>query len=505
MLTRFVRIQLAIFAVASVVGMATMVVHYLDVPEMLGIGQINVTVELPSTGGLYRFSNVTYRGVQVGKVTSVEPTDAGATAVLSLATSPPIPANISAEVHSVSAIGEQFVELTPRADSGIYLHDGSVVHRADTSVPQQVGPLLDQLSTLTQSIPKANLGRLVDSSGHAFGGAGYDLGSLLDSASVISREADKTATRTSTLVTDARPFLDAQADSADSLRNWAHHLASVTDRLAGNDNHIRSLLHAGPGFADEVSRLLTQIKPTLPILLANLSTVGQIGVTYHPALEQLLVLLPPYVGAYSSFAPTNNPSGHALGGFAFSISDPPVCTVGFLPPSQWRSPEDISEVDTPDNLYCKLPQDSSISVRGARNYPCMGNPGKRAPTVEICNSVKPYVPLAMRQHALGPYPVDPNLISQGVPPDDRADADAKIYGPVDGSPKPAETPAAPPPNDTAAAAPSAYSGAASGPSVAIVKYDPKTGRYVDPHCNASVQRNLAAPPAGWTDLLLPTG
>lgn len=62
--------------------------------------------------------------------------------------------------------------------------------------------------------------------------------------------------------------------------------------------------------------------------------------------------------------------------------------VGFLPPSRWRSPADVTEADTPDNLYCKLPQDSPISVRGARNYPCMGKPGKRAPTVEICNSDK---------------------------------------------------------------------------------------------------------------------
>ena len=78
-----------------------------------------------------------------------------------------------------------------------------------------------------------------------------------------------------------------------------------------------------------------------------------------------------------------------------------------------------------DGLYCKLPQDSPIGVRGARNYPCMGHPGKRAPTVEICNSDKPYEPLAMRQHVLGPYPLDPNLLAQGIPPDDRMNAAKK--------------------------------------------------------------------------------
>lgn len=96
--------------------------------------------------------------------------------------------------------------------------------------------------------------------------------------------------------------------------------------------------------------------------------------TYHPALEQLLVLLPPSVAAYGSYRVTNNPTGLAVGGFTLTIADSPACTVGFLPPSQWRSPADTSEADTPDNLYCKLPQDSPISVRGARNYPASASP-----------------------------------------------------------------------------------------------------------------------------------
>ena len=71
MLTRFVRIQLAIFTVASIVGIAAMLLVYMQVPTLLGIGRITVTLELPRTGGLYEFSNVTYRGVQIGKVTDV--------------------------------------------------------------------------------------------------------------------------------------------------------------------------------------------------------------------------------------------------------------------------------------------------------------------------------------------------------------------------------------------------------------------------------------------------
>jgi hypothetical protein len=186
-----------------------------------------------------------------------------------------------------------------------------------------------------------------------------------------------------------------------------------------------------------------------------------------------------------------------MGDFGISIGDPPACTVGFLPPSQWRSPADTTTVDTPDGLYCRLPQDSPIAVRGARNYPCMGHPGKRAPTVQICDSDKPYEPLAMRQHVTGPYPLDPNLIAQGVPPDTRVEPSDNIFGPLQGSPRPPSTPA---PDPAPAVAPSAFDG--SGPSVATARYDRLTGAYMAPdgHLYHAADLTNTAPKV-WTDLV----
>ena len=94
-----------------------MVLVYMQLPTLLGIGRMAVTLELPRTGGLYQFSNVTYRGVQIGRVTDVRATRDGAEATLSLATSPKIPADLEARVLSVSAVGEQYVDLLPRTDA----------------------------------------------------------------------------------------------------------------------------------------------------------------------------------------------------------------------------------------------------------------------------------------------------------------------------------------------------------------------------------------------------
>jgi len=530
MLTRFVRTQLVIFSIAAIIGMTAMVVVYMQVPTLLGIGRMTVTLELPETGGLYRFSNVTYRGVQVGKVTDVRATRAGAEATLSLAATPKIPADLQASVRSVSAVGEQYVDLLPRTDSGPYLRDGSVIPMRDIQVPQRVGPMLDQVSALLQSIPKDRLRMLLNESFRGLNGAGDDLAALLESSSKLSAEFDGLAERARALIEDGRPLLDAQAVSSEALRSWAAGLAGVTGQLVDDDPQIRAILDNGPGALVEASRLLEQVNPTLPVLLANLTTVGRIAVTYHASLEQLLVLLPPYIASVQAVGlPRNNPTGFTQGDFTLTIGDPPACTVGFLPPSSWRSPSDLSDVDTPDGLYCKLPQDSPIAVRGARNYPCMGQPGKRAPTVEICESDGAFEPLAMRQHALGPYPFDPNLIAQGIPPDDRVSFEDHIYGPLEGTPLPAGVlpegapradpalpagPAAPadpaPPSDPpaaggAAVAPSSF-GSTAGPSVAIATYDPKTGQFVTADGNVARQTDVVA--AGgerpWTDLL-PTG
>lgn len=490
MLTRLIRVQLVVFGIVSVVGVLAMALVFVQVPTLLGLGHITVTLELPSGGGLYRFSNVTYRGVQVGKVTALRLTAQGVEATLSLNSTPAIPANLHAEVHSASAIGEQYVDLRPLTAAGPYLRDGSVIPVGRSAVPQAVGPMLDSVSALVGSIPGDKLADLLDESHRGLSGAGYDLASLVDSSSAIASRLDGAGPAVQGLIDDSVPLLDSQVASADALRVWARGLANVTRTVATDDDQVRTVLRTGPVAADQVSSLLTDLKPTVPLLLANLSAVGQVLLTYNASLEQLLVLLPPVIASTQSFGlPTNNPTGLPVGEFAITLGDPPPCTVGFLPPSSWRSPADTTTLDTPDGLYCKLPQDSPIAVRGARNYPCMGKPGKRAPTVDICDSDQPFVPLALRQHAVGPYPIDPNLISQGVPPDSRVKPDENLVGPGSGTPL----------------APNGSGGQPADPEppLSVVPYNPATGGYVAPSGRRFVQQDLGGPvrAASWREML----
>ena len=144
------------------------------------------------------------------------------------------------------------------------------------------------------------------------------------------------------------------------------------------------LLVSGQPLAEQTDRLFQELRPTLPILLDNLVSVGQVGVTYNPALRQVLVLYPLVVTTLQSITLPLRAEGSANLDFKATVNNPPPCTLGFLPVSQRRDVEDLTLTATPNNLYCKLPQNDPSVVRGARNAPCLEAPGKRAATVEEC-------------------------------------------------------------------------------------------------------------------------
>ncbi|GGK59465.1 MCE family protein [Nocardia camponoti] len=419
-LTRFVRTQLGIFAVLTVIGLVIMGGVYVQVPAMFGIGRYGVTVQLDATGGLYPTANVSYRGTNVGKVDAVRLTPAGVEADLSIDSDYRIPVDSTAWVRSVSAIGEQYVDLVPESKPGsAVLRDGSVIPAQRTRLPQDVGALLDQTDRLLSGVADTKLRQVIDEAFRAFNGTGPDLQRFIDSAALLIQQAETDVEPTKKLIEQIGPLLDTQVRSDAAIRSWTADLAIVTDQLRQHDPALRNLLNDSPAAMARVNQQFSELRPTLPILTRNLVSIGQVGVTYNPGIEQLLVVFPPLIAALKTVI--RGPIDYGvMVDFMTVFGDPPACTTGFLPADQQREPSDLSPMDTPPGLYCKVAQDSPIAVRGIRNTPCMEYPGVRAPTPELCRTgyvptgdnppygpVNPVVPVAPA--AARPY--DPSTTS----------------------------------------------------------------------------------------------
>ncbi|QDQ98653.1 MCE family protein [Tomitella fengzijianii] len=393
MLSRFVRWQLAVFAVLTVVGLTLMSVRFLRVPEALGVGRITVTVELPGTGGLYERANVTYRGVTVGRVRQVRLTDTGVEAVMTLPDDARIPSDgLAVNVHSMSAIGEQYIDLVPASTGAPYLHDGQAIGPDRATLPQAVGPVLDQADALLDAVPDGALDTLVDETYTGFAGASDEFSRLVRATRQFLDTAGRNADAAVGLLRDAQPLLDSQVRSEQSIRAWAEDLAGITGRLAESDAHVRSIFDLTAPTADAARTVLDETAPALPTLLRNLNAGVALADTYHSGIEQLLVLFPPLTAAIQTVVNGNLEEQKAVVDFHMQFGDPPACLTGYLPPGEWRMPTATDTPPTPSDLYCKVPQDARIAVRGARNLPCAEHPGKRAPTPELCDDPRGYVP-----------------------------------------------------------------------------------------------------------------
>ncbi len=521
MLTRFVKIQLVLFTILTVIALVVLGWYYLKLPSVAGVGTYDLHANLPRSGGLYATANVTYRGTQIGKVTEVNPTETGAQATLRIDNRYKIPIDSVPNVHSVSAIGEQYLDLVSTGNPGQYYRNGQTITQMGR-VPSEVGPALDSANRGLAVLPKEKIDQLLTETSKAVGGLGPALQRLVDSTTNIAQGFKDNLPQVTDIIEHSTPILQSQVDSGDNIEQWARNLNIIASQTAEQDAALRSGLQQAAPTLDQTAELFNGVRDSLPQTLANLAVVFDMLKRYHKGLEQTLVILPQGAAVAQAGTLFDNVGQLPL---ALSINQPPPCLTGFLPASEWRSPADTSLKPLPSGTYCKIPKDYQGNVvRGARNYPCVDVPGKRAATPMECRSNEPYVPLGTN-----PWYGDPNQVLSCPAPAARCDqgvnpgrgvmqAPSVNNGmnplPADQLPPPARAsaptsdPLSPPGQGTVQCSgqqpnPCRYT-PAPGPPGATAVYSPTSGEVVGPDgvkYNVSNSKNPGDD--GWKEMLAP--
>lgn len=386
-LTSLVKKQLLGLAIATVVGAVVLGLVYLRVPEAIGYGRYTVTAAFQKGAQLYSGAEVTYRGHPVGKVTAMDIAEEGILVTMRLREEVAVPSNVVAEIHSRSAVGEQYVDLVPASErsSEEPLVDGDTIPLDRTTTPVEIGPLLDNVGRLVESLPAEDLNVLLGEADDALAGREGDLASIIDSGGRFVGEADAAFEATRVLLRDFEPLAGALNSRSGQLDRATRNLALVTATLRAGDQDLERLLAGGPGLAREATTLLSDLQLPLRSALVNLGVVGEQLATYNSSFRNVLSVYPRLVAAIQSITlPHAETSQIALD--LANLNDPPACLEGFLPPSQWRDPADQSKKATP-RVYCQAAPDDARVVSGARNLPCVRYPGVRAPTGELCREL----------------------------------------------------------------------------------------------------------------------
>jgi phospholipid/cholesterol/gamma-HCH transport system substrate-binding protein len=517
-LTPFIRRQLIVFGILTVVALVVLGWYYLRIPTLVGIGQYTLKADLPASGGLYPTANVTYRGETIGKVTDVEPTETGAQATMSIASRYKIPIDATANVHSVSAVGEQYLDLVSVGNPGKYFSPGQTITKG--TVPSEIGPALDTAYRGLEALPKEKISELLDETAQAVGGLGPALQRLVDATQAIAGDFKTNIQDVDDIIQNSGPILNSQVTTGDAIERWARNLNILAAQAAENDQHVQSILTQAAPTADQVNAVFSDVRDSLPQTLANLEIVLDMLKRYHNGVEQVLVLLPEAAAAAQTVAAPYGNRGELALDLGFSINQPPPCLTGFLPASEWRSPADTSLQPLPSGQYCKIPMDTPANaVRGSRNIPCVDVPGKRAATPRECRSKEPYIPLGTN-----PWYGDPNQIRNCPAPGARCDQPVNpgqvIPAPsinnglnplpadrVPGTPPPISDPLQRPGSGTVECngqQPNPCIYTPSGPPAAV--YSPQSGELTGPDgVKWTVENSSKTGDDGWKEMLAPAG
>ena len=367
MLTRTTRLQLVAFAVITVLVLGYTAFHYAYLGRLVGLrGYYTVQMNLSNAGGIFPNADVTYRGVSVGRVGTLELTPTGVVAELHISSSaPPIPANLHAAVADLSAVGEEYIDLRPVTSQGPYLAQGSVIPEGDTTLPLPVTSLLTSTNTLATSIPLAALRSVLNQLATGFQGNGVNVQALIDGQSKLVQAANSTISESVTLTEDSKVVLATQNAESAAFTSFASSIRLFAGQLAASDSDLRRLVANGAPAATQVSGLITDNTPTLGALIANLLTTSQVTLTRGPNLDEMLSALPAAIAAGSTVITTKG----ARFGVALTFFSPLPCTAGYQGTKVRNGLTTSPGPPLNTKASCTSPPSSGILVRGSANAP----------------------------------------------------------------------------------------------------------------------------------------
>jgi phospholipid/cholesterol/gamma-HCH transport system substrate-binding protein len=367
MIGRGVRIQLAVFALLTLVGVAWVGSDYVGINPLHR--PFTVEVMLPSSGGLFTNADITERGVEVGRVGTLHLVKGGVEADLKLNDGVKIPrTDIHATVADLSAVGEQYLDLEPTTASGPYLQPGNVIPASHTTIPVSDAVILDNLNKLLASVDTKNLSTVINQLGVGFNDLGPGLQQLIDNGNALTKSAIAALPQTLTLINDGRTVLDTQRDVSGELKSFSRSFALLTGQLRASDGSLRGVLDNGVLASKQLQTLLSANEPVLPVLLDNLNTFTGIQAVRLPYVRAVLELYPAITAdAFYALPPPKN--GVSFARFGLVTDTGPFCSQGYSTSIQrgntsgdWGGAADL-------NNYCTASTGAGVDERGAQHDP----------------------------------------------------------------------------------------------------------------------------------------
>ncbi|WP_252189815.1 MULTISPECIES: MCE family protein [unclassified Rhodococcus (in: high G+C Gram-positive bacteria)] len=285
----------------------------------------HVTAYFRNTTGMYVGDRVMILGVEVGRITTIEPDGERVRVEFDYDNEYDVPADAKAAVVAPTLVTGRYIQLAPAYSGGPTLSDGDEIPLDRTAVPVEFDEIKKQVVKLSEDAgrtpehPDGSLNRFVSSTAHTLDGTGTALHDSLTHLSDAATTLNASGEDLFGTVENLQKFSSALAASDQQIRAFSGELANVSGLLNANRTELDALLSSMLTTFQEVTKFVEDNRGALVENAGQLETITRLLVDRQDTLMSILHAGPT---ALSDFYNIYDPDANSLTG-ALAVPEMP--------------------------------------------------------------------------------------------------------------------------------------------------------------------------------------
>jgi phospholipid/cholesterol/gamma-HCH transport system substrate-binding protein len=262
------------------------------------INRTNVVAYFENSNGIYVGDDVRILGVNVGKITEIEPQPERVKISFWYDSKFKVPADAKAAILSPTLVTARAIQLTPAYTTGAVMKDETVIPQDRTAVPVEWDQVRQQLEKLSETLQPtepggvAPLGSLINTTADNLRGQGANIrDTIIKLSQAFSALGDHSSDIFST-VKNLAILVSALQDSTDVMRQLNQNLASVTGLLADDPDEVAAAVRDLDAVVGEVQTFVAENREALGTTSDKLAGVTQALTDSLADVKQFLHVAP---------------------------------------------------------------------------------------------------------------------------------------------------------------------------------------------------------------------
>ena len=268
------------------------------------IGTTKIKATFNSAVGIYNGSNVRILGVDVGKVTKVEPHGETVTVEMRVNRGVDLPKDVNAVQIIPSIVADRYVQLTPAYSEGPKAGSNIELSTKQTKVPVEIDAIYANLQKLSKSLGPKGANKpegasqrgavtdFVDVFSKKLDGNGAKLG---DAITNLSKAADTLSNGSNDLVSTIKNlnvFVGALRENDNQVRQFNTQMASFNTFLAGERDQLGAALESLSYALGDVATFISDNNQKVGDAIRDLQPTGQALLDNKDHLLEIFTVLP---------------------------------------------------------------------------------------------------------------------------------------------------------------------------------------------------------------------